>query len=154
MKASKKRLLWVLILLSAILTSYVFWLSQRPVEIFAVHQDGEFSDVLVRTFPLTDKGKIAWWLKNKDMLKNKYNIPNPGPDGFFSINFWLFGNGYKTEGKYDRRCFEDMKTQENCIDKNKTFSVNKSRNMGVSFTGDSGVYFINDASEIIKRSSD
>ncbi len=119
---------------------YFFWFFLRPVEIIAVHKDGEFSSVLVRNFPSTDQGKIDWWLKNKEKLKEKYNTPNPAKDGFFSIVFWDFADGYKEEGKYDRRCFEDMKPPINCIEKKRVYSVSNSNNMGISFTTSSEIY--------------
>ncbi|WP_146135904.1 DUF943 family protein, partial [Yersinia pseudotuberculosis] len=93
MKAKSKKIICALLLLGSILLGYFFWLSLRPVEIVAIHKDGNFSAVLVRDFPVTDKGKINWWLENKSRLKDKYNIPNPAPDGFFSITFWDFGEG-------------------------------------------------------------
>lgn len=105
-------------------SSYVSWLDSTTVKIIAVHQEENFSEVIVKNFPITDAGKIKWWLKNKELLKNKYNIPRPGENGNFYINFWDFGEGYKKPGKYDRRCFPDMKPPKNCIDKLR-FSLSK-----------------------------
>lgn len=100
---------------------------------------------IIKKFPITDNGKIAWWLKNKDMLKGKYAPPES--EGSFTVALWLFGEGYKEEGKYDRRCFEDMKTQKNRIDKNSLILVKKSKNSGMYFILDSGTYRTNDAPE-------
>jgi len=125
MKAKTQKVLGVLCLVTSLLFGYFIWLSLRPVEIIAVHYDGNFSHILVRNFPFTDKGKINWWLKNKEILKEKYKIPSPSPYGSFTVNFWDFGNGYKEEDKYDRRCFDDMKTNKNCIDKNLIFSIKR-----------------------------
>lgn len=133
-----------------VLLSCWLWLSLRPVEIVAVHQEGSHSSVLVKTFPLTDKGKINWWLKNKEMLKSKYNIPEPDTDGSFTVVFWYFGDGYKEEGKYDRRCFKDMKSKANCIDKDKAFTVWNSQSNVISFGVNDGEYRINDKGEMIK----
>jgi len=55
------------------------WINLRPVELVAVHQHNEFAYILVRNFPLTDRGKIAWWLAHADELKAKYAFPRPGP---------------------------------------------------------------------------
>jgi len=130
-----KRTLASLFLAGCVLVVYWFWLSLRPVEIVAIHhRSSGFSDVLVTGFPPTDKGKINWWLKNKDMLKDKYGIPKPDSNGYFYITFWLFGEGYKEQGKYDRLCFNEIKTKKNCIEKNALFSVDKSRNRGLMFT--------------------
>jgi len=150
MRAKNKKIILALLIIGCVLIGYTSWLSLRPVEIVAVHQDGEFSDVLVKNFPFTDRGKINWWLKNNNILKEKHHIPEPGSDGFYSVTFWLFGSGYKEEGKYDRRCFEDMKTPINCIDKNKVFSVDKSRNMGISFSTSDQTYRTKENGKIVK----
>ncbi|MCX8967458.1 DUF943 family protein [Erwinia psidii] len=150
MKFKNKKMLYSLLLIGFALLSYIIWMSVRPVEIVAVHVDGSHSSVLVKNFPYSDKGKINWWIKNKEIIKEKYNIPNPEKDGDFTIIFWLFGDGYKQEEKYDRRCFGDMKPPENCIDKNRIFSVDKSRNMGISFTTDSEIYQLKGNGEVVK----
>lgn len=121
------------LLMFCILTFYIAWLLLRPVEIVAIHENRHFSSVLVNNFPFTTRGKIEWWLQNKDMLKERYGIPKPASYGNFSITFWLFGDGYKEEGKYDRRCFNDMKTKVNCIEKDIVLNVRNSKNMGVVF---------------------
>jgi len=141
----------LLFLAGCVLTGYWLWLSLRPVEIVAIHQRFDTTSVLVNNFPLTDKGKINWWLKNKDRLKEKYNIPKPSSSGYFTIIFWDFGEGYKEEGKYDRLCFDDMKTKVNCIEKEAVFSVNKSRNFGITFNAyDGDNYRLGQDGDIIK----
>ncbi|ANJ92289.1 DUF943 family protein [Serratia plymuthica] len=146
----KVKTLCTLFLIVCALLGYVLWLSLRPVEIVAVHKDREFSSVLVKNFPVTDKGKINWWLSNKEMLKEKYRTPEPASDGFFAITFWDFGEGYKEEGKYDRRCFDDMKTKFNCIDKNRVFSVENNRSNDILFTVHDGIYRMGKNGNIIK----
>lgn len=154
MKSKNKKVICALLVISCVLLGYFLWLSLRAVEVVAVHEDGEFSSVLVRNFPFTDRGKIDWWIKNNAILKEKYNIPEPASDGFFSIVFWDFGDGYKEEGKYDRRCFADMKPPINCIDKNSLLMVNNSKNTGTYFSLDSGTYRINDSGKMVKNKSD
>lgn len=144
-----------LFLAACVLLVYWLWLSLRPVEIVDIHhRSNGFSDVLVTNFPPTDKGKINWWLKNKDVLKDKYSIPKPDSSGYFYVTFWLFGEGYKKEGKHDRLCFDDMKTKVNCIEKHAVFSVDKSRNIGEMFTVyDGDNYRLDPGGDIIKLSS-
>ncbi|WP_312467698.1 DUF943 family protein [Pseudescherichia sp.] len=108
------------------------WINLRPVELVAVHQDDEFAYILVHNFPLTDKGKIAWWLAHADELKAKYGFPRPGPYGLYSLSFWDFGDGYK-EDAFDLFCFSDMKTRKNCIEKNVVFRVDNARDGTVIF---------------------
>lgn len=148
-KKSKKAILAVLLGGTGIL-AYGLWLSLRPVEIIAVHQDGNFSDVLVKNFPFTDKGKISWWIKNNNMLKAKYNIPKPEKEGNFTVIFWIFGKGYQQTDGYDRLCFDDVPLPLNCIDKRRVFSVNHSRNMGISLNTSSRIYRMKENGGIIK----
>ncbi|WON77770.1 DUF943 family protein [Serratia sp. UGAL515B_01] len=141
MKAKSKKILCMLLLTSSVLLGCFLWLPLRPVEIVAVHQRHHFSDVLVIGFPITDKGKINWWLENKEMLKAKYNIPKLASYGNFSITFWNFPEGYK-EDEYDRLCFDDMKTDKNCIDKNAVFTVNNDSENRTIFTVYNGTYLL------------
>lgn len=107
MKVKKKKNLLALVFFAVLLLSYVLWLSWRPVEIVSVHhRSSGFSDVLVKSFPLTDKGRIKWWLENKDKLRENYHVPAPDKDGFFSVTFWSFGEGYKETDGYDRLFFD------------------------------------------------
>lgn len=144
----------MLIILFFFMAGYLLWSSLRPVKIVAVHENGNHSYVLVRNFPYTDKGKINWWLKNKNTLKNQYKIPKPATYGSFTIIFWLFGDGYKEEGKYDRFCFEDMKGPANCIEKEAVFSVSNSTNLGIVFTVEDGRYQLKKNGEIVKLKSE
>ncbi|VTP60655.1 Enterobacterial putative membrane protein (DUF943) [Serratia rubidaea] len=75
MQVKNKNLLYILAMIAFLLVGSFFWFSLRTVEIFAVHENDNFSDVLVKEFPLTDHGKINWWLNNKAMLKERFNIP-------------------------------------------------------------------------------
>ena len=151
MRVKNKKTIVLLFLAGCVLISYWLWLSLRPVEIIAVHhRSSGFSDLLVNSFPPTDKGKINWWLKNKDILKDKYGIPKPDKNGYFYLTVWLFGEGYKEEGKYDRLCFIDMPPPINCIEKDRVFSISNSKNRGAIFTVNDGEYHIKKNGNIIK----
>lgn len=154
MEANMKKTLLIIVAAGTVLMSYLLWLTCRPVEIIAVHKKDNYSSVLVNNFPFTDRGRINWWQENKQMLKNRYGVPRPDTDGFFTVIFWDFGDGYKEEGKYDRLCFDDMNPPANCIEKNKVFTVNYGRNMGLYFTTNNKRYFINKDGNIIKMKDD
>nr|WP_250318556.1 DUF943 family protein [Rosenbergiella gaditana] len=128
---------------------YFLWLTTRPVEIIAVHEDGNYCSVLVKNFPITDKGKIDWWLRNKDILKSRYDIPKPATYGGYDVTFWKFGDGYK-EDKYDRLCFDDMKTKMNCIDKEPIFTIKRFNYEREIFITYEGRYKLKDNGKIIK----
>ncbi|WP_312632913.1 DUF943 family protein [Pseudescherichia sp.] len=150
METSLKVSLIVLSLSFLTLLTYVSWLDSTTVKIIAVHQEENFSEVLVKNFPITNAGKIKWWLKNKELLKNKYKIPRPGSNDNFYINFWDFGEGYKKLGKYDRRCFADMKPPKNCIDKTAVFSVENGRDGSIIFTVYDGTYRMDKGGKVKK----
>ena len=110
------------------------WLSLRSVVIIAVHRDDNFSDVLVKNFPLTAKGKIKWWFANEMMLKSRFDIAKPASYGSYTISFWLFGDNYREGDPDEDPCFKEMKTKKNCIGKKQVFSVGKSSNTGIIFS--------------------
>ena len=139
----KKTLYGLFLFSGCALFSYLIWLSQHPVKIVAVHQERHYSDVLVNNFPLTDKGKIDWWLENKGILKEKYDIPEPDSEGNSTVSFWDFGDGYVESDGYDRLCFDDMEPPLNCINKNSLMFVMNGRNTGLSFWVDGGIYRVN-----------
>jgi len=147
---NKKKIYALLVASCCTVLCYFLWLSLRSVEIVGVHDDGNFSDILVKNFPVTDRGKIDWWLKNKDMLKRQYDIPKPASYGNYTVSIWLFGEGYKEEGKYDRLCFDDINPPINCIEKDRVFIISYSKNRGVIFTVDDGEYRMENDGKIIK----
>lgn len=151
-----KNIIYALALAGIVLLGYFFWRSLQPVEIVAVHQMHSTSSVLVNHFPFTDKGKIHWWLDQQETLKSHYGIPKPDDDGRFTIIVWDFGEGYKETDGYDRLCFDDLKAKENCIEKNRIFTVENDRSNDVVFTVYDARYHLNKNGEItkLKRESD
>ena len=150
-----KKFFWVISIIIIITLFYCVFITLRPVKIIAVHnRSSGFSDVLVDHFPVTTKGKIAWWLKNQDMLKNHYDIPGPEFSDDFIITFWYFGEGYMKQEKYDRLCFPDMQTKRNCIEKEKAFTVSDGGNSGLYFTVSDGFYYLKENGKIIKRTTE
>ncbi|UDQ81512.1 DUF943 family protein [Erwinia rhapontici] len=139
------------ILMLMVFFGVLLWECYQPIKIIAVHQDGNYSEVLVKDYPFTDEGKIKWWLKNKTILKEKYNIPRPSEDGRYHVILWDFGDGYKEGDGYDSLCFDDMPPPINCIDKNKVITIGHNINSSASFTVSGGVYFLQDNGLIVKR---
>ncbi|WP_130832762.1 DUF943 family protein [[Erwinia] mediterraneensis] len=154
MEIKKKKAIFKLSISACLLTISVFWLLLRPVEVIAVHKNDSHSYVLVKNFPFTDKGKINWWLKNKDVLADKYKIPSPASDGSFVIIFWDFGKGYKETDGYDNLCFSDMQPPLNCIEKDALLMVRYSKNTGNYFVLATETYRINNDGRIIQIKSD
>ncbi|ORD23360.1 hypothetical protein A4T39_17030 [Enterobacter hormaechei] len=95
-----------------------------PVKIIDVHRSTDrlgFDDIIVDHFALTDRGRINWWLSQRDMLKKKYNIPS-GQE--FVLTVWDVGDGYLRDSpREDYFCFTDMTSEKNCIEKKSLLEV-------------------------------
>jgi len=154
MKRKYTKIIFPLFLFAFVFITYFFWISLRPVEIVAVHQKDDYSSVLVKNFPITEKGQINWWLKNKDILKSTYAIPKSSSYGSFTVIFWDYGDGYKEEDKYDRLCFNDMPPPKNCIDKKIVFYVSYSKNSGMYFIVNNEKYYLKNNGKIVRDESD
>ena len=103
---------------------YGSWDHIYPVKIIDVHRSTNslgYDYIIVDNFPLTDRGRINWWLSQRDMLKKKYNIPSGQR---FVLTVWAVGDGYlQDSSREDYFCFPDMKTEKNCIEKNSLLEV-------------------------------
>lgn len=107
----------VLVILIAVFF-YLSWHFFQPVEIVASHYGRV---LLVRNFPLLKFKQIVWWEKSKESIYVRYGIPVIENDGGFRIVIHDFGDGYKEDRMVDQDsdllCFEDMKSNKNCIEK-------------------------------------
>lgn len=156
MNFNNKKNTYILSSLTCIMLGYLFWLLLRPVKIVDVHKDGDISHILVKSFPLTDKGKINWWLENEKTIKIHYNVPQSESQKSFTVIFWDFGNGYKEKGdesKDDRFCFSDLLPPKNCIDKSKLFYISSGKDTGISFVTDHAIYRIKKDGALVKMKS-
>ena len=149
MRINKNRTILLFIVVALLV--YLLWCFFRPVEIVAVHQRSSGSlAVLVKNFPLTDKGKIHWWQKNRAMLKEKYNVPAPDTDGSFSVTFWRFGDGYKGDKIDERLCFNEIKNEKRCIEKEAIFTIVRNPYNRTFFTMYNGRYILESDGRFVK----
>ena len=86
--------------------------------------DNESYDVIVDHMPLTEWGRIHWYLDHKDELKGKYNIPTSSS---YHIAFWDVGDGFidgEKSGDGDLVCFNKVDgSNQNCVEKDLLLSV-------------------------------
>ncbi|EML3440369.1 DUF943 family protein [Proteus mirabilis] len=112
------------------LLSFIFFVVYEffiPVKVMGVHKDTYTTSILVEDFPITDYGKIIWWKNNQDVLDKKYDLFK-NKNSLFLISIWNYGDGYLEEGKYDRLCFTEIKSNKKCIEKDKVMSIMYSLN--------------------------
>lgn len=107
-------------------------IKKQDVSVINAHYDGSTAQIIVDRLPFLESDKIAWWVKNKESIMEKYNIPS-GKNSPFLISIYAFGDGYKEEGKEDRRCFSDIKPPKNCIDKNIIMSIIRTRSGSIKY---------------------
>lgn len=90
-----------------LIIAYCIWITIRPSQIVRVDN----GTVFVENLPMTTKGKLNWWLKNRELLENKYHVINT-PDNFTVIvmNFGGYEKlptGTRDGSIDDYTCFDD-----------------------------------------------
>lgn len=140
-----------ILLVAMALGGFLLFFLCRPMNIIAVHQMKYYTIILVKNYPITDIGKMEWWIKNKNEVQAKYNILRPEKDGSYNVILWDFGEGYKEEGKYDRLCFDDMNSPKNCVDKKSLVIISYNKDKETKFTVDDGIYVLQENGLIVKR---
>ncbi|EOL9069582.1 DUF943 family protein [Cronobacter turicensis] len=121
----KKRVLLLVIILAAVVI--IRFMTDRSVNIIAVHQNPYTAAVIVERLPWRDRDKIAWWRDNEKRLIKHYSLKIDNPRGALDYFVYAFGKGYQPEGDADRLCFEEIKSPSRCIDKNLLMVVTQNR---------------------------
>ncbi|WP_053116020.1 DUF943 family protein, partial [Winslowiella iniecta] len=99
--------------------AFIGWHLMQPTEIIDTHRlnNKNSFDIIARHLPITDKGKIQWWEKNKKKLGKENSILLEPND--YRISFWV--SSYKvdsgTDQDSDLLCFDNMNAKANCIEK-------------------------------------
>lgn len=126
------------VILSVLVCGYLLW-TQLPVSIIRAGSDVEYDPiflngldggskpeseamefyyVVVNHFPLTEWGRIHWYLEHKDELKKKYRVPDSVS---YHISFWDIGGGFtsiQTSGDSDLYCLPPRQNEkEHCLEK-------------------------------------
>lgn len=159
-----KKLSWQIALFMLLtFATYSAYKAILPVKIIDIHKDQNRRYLVVDNFPYTDRGKLNWWLSNKQYLEESYGIPELQNDDIHSVVIWGIGDGYEIEER-DRStffpsrstdhlfCFYDMKVEARCVRKeNWKMGISAIPNNRISFSlGDSRYY--QDQSGNIKKS--
>ncbi|MBV6820165.1 DUF943 family protein [Rahnella sp. PD12R] len=128
------------IIIIAAISICVFFVS-KPTSIVDAHRmKSGFSALLIKNPPFTDKGKISWWLKNKEQIRTRFNIPEPDGEGTYTVVILNIDTGYKIDRGIDEDsdllCFDDIGTNQNCINKDWVMDVTLLRNGEIRYRFD------------------
>lgn len=99
-----------------LVTAYCIWIAVRSTKIVRVDNGAVF----VENLPMSNEGKLNWWLKNKDSLQKKYHIINT-PDNFTVIIMDFGGyeklpTGTRDGSIDDYTCFDGTNVEHNkCV---------------------------------------
>lgn len=132
----------VIMCLALLICFYMLW-TQRAVTIIMAGSQIEYDPhfvlkpftsrdkrfetygIVVNHFPLTEWGKIHWYLNHKKELQKKYGIPSSRS---YMITFWDIGSGFtdfKSSGNSDLYCFSRKnEPDKHCIEKHMFMEVN------------------------------
>ncbi|MFX4316238.1 DUF943 family protein, partial [Enterobacter sp. 63] len=72
-----KKSWFIYLAIAVVVIAFSLWDDIYPVKIIDVHRSTNslgYDYIIVDHFPLTDRGRINWWLSHREILKNKYNI--------------------------------------------------------------------------------
>lgn len=111
-------MLLIAVAIFVITAFYNLWTLRKVNIIYIDSYKDMMLDIVVDHLPLTDKGRIEWFLENKRKLQKKHPEFN---ENTYEIVFLDIGEGFmSSRDNYheDLRCFESLKKEKNCIQKN------------------------------------
>ena len=132
-----------------LITAYCIWIAVRPTKIVRVDN----SAVFVEHLPLSTEGKLSWWMKNKDLLQQKYHVIDTPYN--FTVTIMNF-NGYEQLPKGTRdgsiddyTCFDDTDGKHHkCVYNNSAIIVRGNLNGKQFINIDGKTYIQNDNSQV------
>ena len=148
----------VLVISLLIIFFLLLFLFLRPVKIVSFVREGSRIYLFVEHFPMTDKGRIAWWLDNKALLIEKYNVPFIGGKYYWSVLIGEAGDGFQflqhRASDNDLICFDSLKPGANCAEKKWLLWISHYSQTDISYTTDDSEYVQRGENAEIKRVAD
>ncbi|MGX9363322.1 DUF943 family protein [Pantoea ananatis] len=110
----------IIFILAAIILVFFYFNFFNSTKVLAVHGTGSNKEFLVKNMPFSDSSKIEWWDNNGAKTLSSAET--------YFVSIWKFDGRYqklapKNSGIFPDHdtdyllCFDDMNTEENCIDK-------------------------------------
>ncbi|MTD26274.1 DUF943 family protein [Erwinia sorbitola] len=159
-KNNRKRLLKKITLFVLIFFGFIYWLYilVMPVKIISFVREGSRIYLFVEHFPVTNKGRIAWWLDNKELLIEKYDVPFIGSKHPWSVLIGEAGDGFQflqhRASDNDLRCFDSLKPGANCIEKKWLLWISHFNQVDTRYTTDDSEYIQRGENAEIRRVDD
>lgn len=144
----------IIFMFAVIICAFFYLFYFDSTKVLAVHGSGSNKELLVKNMPYTDSDKIKWWDKDGDKI-----ISSPET---YNVSIWNFDGKYqklapKNSGLFPDHdidyllCFDDMKTEENCIDKsNWLMDITKTKDGYTYYRLDGESYYRKPSGELIK----
>jgi len=112
--------IFIVLIVTLMIIQLFYMLSFKTPKVLAIHGPGSNKDLLVKNMPFTDSNKIKWWENNGVKLISSSQT--------YYVSVWNFDGKYqkltpKNSGWFPDHdidyllCFNDIKAEENCIDK-------------------------------------
>ena len=103
--------------LAAILL-FIVYRAVLPVEVIGVHKPGKtLAVVIVKNFPLTRRGKIAWWKQHQRQLQERHPFINSPENHIILFLQTQYKKDSGTDQDSDLLCFKDIPGEVNCVSK-------------------------------------
>lgn len=147
-----KKIIIFIVALALLLLFYVSFFSSPKV--LAIHGSEANKELLVKNIPFTDSDKIEWWDNN-----GVKTISSPET---YNVSIWKFDGKYqklapRNSGAFPDHdtdyllCFDDMKTEENCIDKSTwIMEITKTKDGYTYYRLDGKSYYRKPSGELVK----
>ena len=153
-KNNRKRLFKKIILFVLIFFGFIYWLYilVMPVKIISFVREGSRIYLFVEHFPVTNKGRIAWWLDNKELLIEKYDVPFIGSKYPWSVLIGEAGDGFQflqhRASDNDLICFDSLKPGAHCAEKKWLLRISHFNQVNTRYTTDDSEYIRGENAEI------
>jgi len=147
----KKIIIFIVALAMLLLFCVSFFSSPK---VLAIHASEANKELLVKNIPFTDSDKIEWWDNN-----GVKTISSPET---YNVSIWKFDGKYqklapRNSGAFPDHdtdyllCFDDMKTEENCIDKSTwIMEITKTKDGYTYYRLDGKSYYRKPSGELVK----
>lgn len=144
----------IIFISSAIILTFSYLMFFNSTKVLAVHSSGSNKELLVKNIPFRDSSKIEWW----DNTGSK----NVSSTEIYNVSIWNFDGKYqklapKNSGIFPDHdtdyllCFDDVKSDENCIDKsNWIMDITKTKDGYTYYRLDGESYYRKPSGELIK----